>query len=101
MGSGLYVHGLTCRFRIDEQRWVGRLPRAQWRVVVPRKLGKAVQRNRIRRRYREAFRRVAVRLPVRTYWVFPQRGSLRVPFAEICCDVAGLVHLEVDGQREA
>ena len=60
--------------------------------TVPRALGKAVVRNRIRRRVREAFR---VRLPeIGPDWqivINPRRRSLDAPFEELKREVEKVV----------
>jgi ribonuclease P protein component len=44
--------------------------------VTSRKLGKAVTRNRVRRRFREAYRRIKSGLPDRVYLVFVGRKGI-------------------------
>jgi len=52
--------------------------------ALPRGLGNAVLRNRMRRRVREAARRRLDQLPARWEIVFqPRRAALRAPFEEI------------------
>jgi len=58
-GSFFSIHVLP-REEDDLQREIG--PRLG--MVVPRRVGSAVERNRIKRKIREAFRKVAHRLPV-------------------------------------
>jgi ribonuclease P protein component len=53
--------------------------------TVPRALGRAVKRNRIRRRVREAFRPLLAGLNLPADLVVNPRGSaLDAPFAELC-----------------
>jgi ribonuclease P protein component len=53
--------------------------------TVPRAVGKAVMRNRIRRRMREATRGLLERLPGNWLIVFnPRRSVLDAPFDELC-----------------
>jgi len=58
-GSLFYIHVLP-REEDDLRRRIG--PRLG--MVVPRRVGSAVERNRIKRKIREAFRKGAHRLPV-------------------------------------
>lgn len=56
--------------------------------TVPRAVGKAVQRNRIRRRMREAVRMQFHDLPSNWAIVFnPRRSVLEAPFEELCREV--------------
>jgi ribonuclease P protein component len=56
--------------------------------TVPRAVGKAVQRNRIRRRMREAVRMQFDDLPSNWAIVFnPRRSVLGAPFEELCREV--------------
>ena len=60
-------------------------------LTVPRAFGKAVVRNRIRRRFREAVRLHLERLSPQWYIVInPRRKALEAPFAEICGEVERL-----------
>ena len=59
--------------------------------TVPRALGKAVQRNRLKRRMREAVRTQFDRLPANWAIVFNPRGSvLEAPFEDLCREVGRL-----------
>jgi ribonuclease P protein component len=56
--------------------------------TVPRAIGKAVIRNRVKRRIREAVRRHLQNLPARCSIVFnPRRNVLEAPFEEICREI--------------
>jgi ribonuclease P protein component len=56
--------------------------------TVPRALGKAVQRNRIKRRMREAVRSQLSMLPDNWRLVFnPRRTVLTAPFEDLCREV--------------
>jgi ribonuclease P protein component len=56
--------------------------------TVPRALGKAVQRNRIKRRMREAVRTQLNMLPDNWRLVFnPRRTVLTAPFEDLCREV--------------
>ena len=59
--------------------------------TLPRAVGKAVTRNRIRRRFREAVRAHAHRLPEDWTIVFnPRRNALDAPFTELSDEVSRL-----------
>lgn len=61
---------------------------ARFGFTVPRAVGKAVQRNRIKRRMREAVRTCAGRLPAQWTVVFnPRRNVLSAPFEDLCREV--------------
>ena len=51
-------------------------------IVVPRRFGTAVERNRTKRRLREAFRRIAVSLPPADVIVRPANGCERFGIEE-------------------
>jgi ribonuclease P protein component len=69
-----------CLWRQDEQP-----TRAGF--TTPRSLGKAVVRNRLKRRMREAFRLSAERLPKGWSLVFnPRRAASGMPFSEIIAE---------------
>ena len=56
--------------------------------TVPRAVGKSVQRNRIRRRMREAVRTQCDSLPANWTVVFnPRRNVLEAPFEDLCREV--------------
>jgi ribonuclease P protein component len=56
--------------------------------TVPRALGNAVQRNRLKRRMREAVRAQFDRLPANWAIVFnPRRSVLEAPFEDLCREV--------------
>ena len=52
-------------------------------IVVPRRFGSAVERNRVKRRLREAFRRIASSLPAADVIVRPRDGCERFDIEEI------------------
>jgi len=52
-------------------------------IVVPRRFGKAVERNRAKRRLREAFRRIASSLPSADVIVKPANGCERIGIEEL------------------
>jgi ribonuclease P protein component len=59
--------------------------------TVPKTLGKAVQRNRLKRRMREAVRSQFDRLPANWAIVFnPRRSVLDAPFEDLCREVGRL-----------
>ena len=56
--------------------------------TTPRALGKAVQRNRMKRRMREAVRSQYALIPNNWAVVFnPRRGALDAPFEDLCREV--------------
>jgi ribonuclease P protein component len=56
--------------------------------TVPRAVGKAVQRNRLKRRMREAVRNQLEALPENWSVVFnPRRSALDAPFEDLCQEV--------------
>lgn len=56
--------------------------------TVPRAIGKAVKRNRLKRRMREAVRSQLDALPENWKIVFnPRRSALEAEFAELCAEV--------------
>ncbi len=60
--------------------------------TVPRAVGKAVQRNRIKRRMREAVRIHMPRLPENWTVVFnPRRNVLEAPYEDLCREVGRIL----------
>lgn len=56
--------------------------------TVPRTVGKAVERNRLKRRMREAVRKQTEALPLNWAIIFnPRRTALEAPFEELCREV--------------
>ena len=56
--------------------------------TVPKAIGKAVQRNRLKRRMREAVRNQLHAIPTNWAVVFnPRRSVLEAPFEELCREV--------------
>lgn len=69
--------------------------------VVGRKLGKAVERNRVRRRLKEAVRRQPETLPGGRDWVLVARGAARgATFAELQASLDGLARRASGAGRE-
>ncbi len=61
---------------------------SQFGFTVPRALGKAVKRNRIKRRMREAVRSQMNAVPADWAIVFnPRRSALDAPFEDLCREV--------------
>lgn len=57
--------------------------------TVPKALGKAVARNRLKRRLREAVKTQMATLPANWLVVFnPRRSLLKAPFDDLCREVA-------------
>lgn len=62
--------------------------RSRFGFTVPKALGKAVRRNRIKRRMREAVRAQLEKLPRQWAIVFnPRRAVFDAPFEEVCQEV--------------
>ena len=66
----------------------GELAPARFGFTVPRSLGKAVERNLLKRRMREAVRSQLKSVPANWAIVFnPRRGVLDAPFEDLCREV--------------
>lgn len=62
--------------------------------TIPKAVGKAVERNRIRRRMKEAVRSQASAIPTNWAVVFnPRRNVLDAPFEELCREVGRIFAL--------
>lgn len=69
------------------------LERSRFGLTAPRKLGKAYERNRIKRRVREMVRRSAECIPVGFDWVInPRRSVLDRPFDELCSELVSVLN---------
>jgi len=98
-GEGRFPSTMRLKLRRDFQQvyrkgaaWKGscfslhalpREDRVRLGIVVPRRFGTAVQRNRVKRRLREAFRRVASALPPTDVIVRPMESCERFSVEEI------------------
>jgi len=68
------------------------LTEPKFTCVVSKKVSpKAVERNRLKRRCREAFRPLLRDLPPVAFIIYPKRVALDVPFAELSREMATLV----------
>jgi len=98
-GEGRFPSTMRLKHRKDFQRvyrggavWKGscfslhvlrREEGSRFGIVVPRRFGKAVERNRAKRRLREAFRRIAPSLPTADIIVRPTADCERFGIEEI------------------
>lgn len=65
---------------------------ARFGFTVPRAIGKAIVRNRLKRRMREAVRHHLVAAPPRCSIVFnPRRNVLEAPFADLCQEIGRIL----------
>ncbi len=62
---------------------IGQQGGTQLAIVIGRRFGTAVRRNRAKRRFRELARSVSSWTPGHVFLVFPKRECLTIPFAEL------------------
>jgi ribonuclease P protein component len=75
------------------------LHRPRLGVITTKRLGKAVQRNRVKRLLREFFRQHKGILPPRDIVIIAKKGAAHLPYADVLAEMAGVFSLsgESDG----
>jgi len=93
-GSCFSLHVLK-RDDTDERNTTPRLG-----IVVTRKDGNAVDRNRLKRKVREVFRKTADRLPAADFVIRPKAGCCRISEDEIMAQLESVVSKLLEHTKE-